>query len=76
MSKKKNLTGFIICFVITLLLMLAFLELNKNRIVGYALTILISGFYLYAFITRLRTTKFLSKCLLYLLWVTYHSPIR
>lgn len=69
MSKKKNMAGFIICFVVTLLFMLAFLELNKNRIIGYVLTLLISGFYFYAYKTRLKQKKLLSKIFLYLLWV-------
>lgn len=69
MNKKKNCAGFIIGFIITLLIMLALLELNKNSLLGFCLTLIVSGFYVYAYFTRLRPKKALHKFLLYLLWV-------
>ena len=68
MKKKKHI-GFIICFILTLFVMVAVLELNKNRIIGFAITLLVSGFYVYAFITRLKQKKMLHRFFLYLLWI-------
>ncbi|MBP5660714.1 MAG: carboxylesterase family protein [Lachnospiraceae bacterium] len=69
MKKKKSLAGFIAGSCITLLIMLALLEFNKNTLPGFIVLLLISGIYCYAYITKYREKKALSRWCLYLFWV-------
>ena len=69
MQKRKSLAGFIIGFVLTLFIMLALLELSKNTIVGFIVTLAVSAVYFYIYVTRYREKKRLARFLLYALWV-------
>ena len=69
MQKKKSLAGFIIGFVVTLFIMLALLELSKNTIVGFIVTLAVSAAYCYIYVTRYRQKKAVARLLLFALWV-------
>jgi len=67
--------GFCISFGMVLLLMLAVIELNKNTIVGWILTILAGGLFFFVNRILLQSKKWWTRCLSWFGWLVVFAGV-
>lgn len=67
--------GFCISFGIVILMMLAVIELNKNTIVGWILTILAGGLFFFVNRILLQSKKWWTRCLSWFGWLVVFAGV-
>ncbi len=75
-SNKRHISiGFCISFGIVILMMLAVIELNKNTIVGWILTILAGGLFFFVDQRLLGNKKWWTRCLSWFGWFVVFAGV-